>query len=285
MRKLIKVLVIILTVTLSLNIYSQHSTSSFNEESGVTARDTFIRYQNEYEVRDFTDKIELYGKAVKVPVLMYHHLLEAKDKKSKNSLVLTTKEFEKQMEYLFRNDYTTISIRELELFLNGELTLPKRCVLITFDDGYKSAYVYAYPILKEYGFKASVSLIPKYMPRNIQRFNPKKLDSLSWQEVFLGNDVFEYVNHTYSHISMKGISYKQAKLEIKKVNEVLRTKYFVYPVGHTSVNSDRALRELNYKLAFTTKPGFVRRSSSRLYLPRQRVYAGMSLSTFAGLLQ
>jgi hypothetical protein len=84
---------------------------------------------------------------------------------------------------------------------------------------------------------------------------------------------------------MKEISYEKALEEIKKGDTSLHTEYFVYPFGHTSSTSEKVLRELNYKLAFTTKPGFVTRASDRLYLPRQRVSAKLSLKGFAALLQ
>lgn len=285
MRRSIRILLIVLALGFCCEVYTSPYTSTFKDSfDSINSRIAFP-YKNEYEVRSFEDKIELYGKATKVPVLMYHHILEAKDKKSKNGLILTTGEFQRQMEYLYRNDYTTITVRELELFLDSKLVLPKKSVLIIFDDGYKSVYKYAYPILQDYGFKATVALIPKYMTEKMQWFNPVRLTCLSWQEVNLGNDVFEYINHTYSHASMKEISYSRALTEIKKVNDKLQSKYFVYPIGHTSLNSERALKALGYKLAFTTKPGLVTKTSRRLYLPRQRVSAGMTLKSFASLLQ
>jgi peptidoglycan/xylan/chitin deacetylase (PgdA/CDA1 family) len=244
-----------------------------------------LPFKNIYEERTFVEKIKLYGIAKKIPVLMYHHMLNAQDKKVLNSLIVTTEEFEKQMEYLYKNDYTTITTKELELFLENKLDIPEKSVLITFDDGYKSNYIYAYPILKKYGFKASIALIPKLMPENIEAFNPSRLNYLSWQEVVLGSDVFEYTNHTFSHASMKGVNYNRALEEIKRVEDDLQSKYFVYPIGHASSNSEKALKELSYKLAFTTREGFVTKSSNRLYLHRKRVNGGIILKSFVSLLK
>lgn len=285
MRRLVKLLLIILALIFSCNIFTYDSAYYVSQDIGAAKLDTSFAFKNQYGIRDFTDKIECYGKASKIPVLMYHHLLPSAYKRSKNDLVLTTEEFEKQMEYLYLNDYTTINIRELELFLNNKLELPKKTVLITFDDGYKSNFLYAYPILKWYGFKASIALIPEFMHEYPENFNPAVLNCLSWEEVALSSDVFEYVNHTYSHVNLKDAGYKRAKAEIKQVNDFLDTDYFVYPFGQTSSKAEQALRTLNYKLAFTTKAGFVRKTSSRLYLPRQRVSANMSMRQFEALLQ
>lgn len=242
-------------------------------------------FKNHYPERTFAEEIKKYGIASKVPVLMYHHILKAKDKKSSNNLIVTEEQFDKQMGYLHDSGYTTITAMELEQFLKGTLKLPKKSVLITFDDGYKSSYLYAYPILKKYGFRAAIALIPKEMPKAPEVFNPARLNYLSWQEVTAGQEVFEYINHTFSHTSMKNIGYNRAYEEIKNVEKLLQSKYFVYPIGHTNEASLRALKELKYQLAFTTKSGFVTTESNKLLLPRKRVNGDMGIKAFKALLQ
>lgn len=267
-----------------LSYHGKASSMTERHETGAAKTEAAFPYRNIYEERSFEGKIELYGMTERVPVLMYHHMLLPEDKTDENNLIVTTKEFDEQMEYLFENDYTTITTKELGLFLDGKLDLPEKSVLITFDDGYQSNYIYAYPILKKYGFKASISLIPKFMTEKPQDFNPAKMTYLSWQEVVSGSDVFEYTNHTYSHVSLKGLGYKKVLEEIRNVDDILKSKCFVYPIGHTSANSEKVLREFGYELAFTTRGGYVNRSSDRLHLRRQRVNAGISLRAFISLL-
>jgi peptidoglycan/xylan/chitin deacetylase (PgdA/CDA1 family) len=242
-------------------------------------------FKNIYPERSFAEEIKKWGIASKVPVLMYHHILKEKDKKGTNTLIVAEEDFAGQMSYLYENGYTTITALELEKFLEGTLKLPKKAVLLTFDDGYKSNYLYAYPLLKKYGFRATISLIPKKMPETPEKFNPARLNYLSWQEVTAGQDVFEYISHSFSHVSMKNLGYRSAYDEIKKVEELLDVKYFVYPVGHTSEASLKVLKELKYQLAFTTKPGIVTTESNPLRLPRQRVNGGMGIRSFKALLQ
>jgi len=71
-------------------------------------------------------------------------------------LCAPTSVFDQQMRYLKDNHYRVISLNELLDFLNYRHAIPKRSVLITIDDGYRSAYDIAYPILKKYGFKATL---------------------------------------------------------------------------------------------------------------------------------
>jgi len=87
-----------------------------------------------------------------VPVLCYHRFA----KKCKSPLCAPTAIFDQQMRYLKDNHYRVISLNELLDFLNYRHSIPKRSVLITIDDGYRSAYDIAYPILKKYGFKATL---------------------------------------------------------------------------------------------------------------------------------
>src|SRR5690606_15026423 len=85
-----------------------------------------------------------------IPVLMYHDL--TKVKQSDNVSVLEVKNFEEQMAYLKKNNWTAITPRQLELWVQGKLKLPEKSVLITFDDGYESTIELGYPILKRHGF-------------------------------------------------------------------------------------------------------------------------------------
>ena len=56
------------------------------------------------------------------------------------------------MEYLAQNGYHVLPLARLEDFLAGKTPLPRKSVVITIDDGYRSTYEIAYPILKKYGF-------------------------------------------------------------------------------------------------------------------------------------
>ena len=90
-----------------------------------------------------------------VPVLNYHQVEE----KNGNPLTLWPDQFETQMSYLADEGYTTITIDEMMDALENGTPLPDKPVIITFDDGYADNYEYAYPILKKYGFKATIFLI------------------------------------------------------------------------------------------------------------------------------
>ena len=93
-----------------------------------------------------------------VSVLMYHHVLE-----NDGAIAISQKNFEAQMKMLAKGGYTTITPDELLAYKQGKITLPKKSVLITFDDGWRNNYIYAYPILKKYGLKATIFLITSWI--------------------------------------------------------------------------------------------------------------------------
>lgn len=74
---------------------------------------------------------------------MYHHILP------KSSFISSSvSEFEAQMAYLARCGYKALSLEEFFLYKKAKLKVPKKSVLITFDDGWRDNFYFAYPILK-----------------------------------------------------------------------------------------------------------------------------------------
>ena len=93
--------------------------------------------------------------SMQVPILMYHHLSEDVT----NSEMVSPEQFEAQIRALSEAGYTGVSFDELQAYvLRGE-PLPEKPVVITFDDGYRSNYTLAYPILQKYNMKAAIFVI------------------------------------------------------------------------------------------------------------------------------
>lgn len=93
--------------------------------------------------------------STQVPILMYHHLSEDVT----NSEMVSPAQFEAQIRALSEAGYTGVSFDELQAYvLQGE-PLPEKPVVITFDDGYRSNYTLAYPILQKYNMKAAIFAI------------------------------------------------------------------------------------------------------------------------------
>lgn len=90
-----------------------------------------------------------------VPVLLYHHVAE----EGQGTDIISEKRFREHMQVLHENGYHPIFFQDLKDFVQLGTPLPEKPVVITFDDGYESNYTLAYPILQEYGMKATIFAI------------------------------------------------------------------------------------------------------------------------------
>ena len=188
-----------------------------------------------------------------IPILMYHHILQDKENKKYRNTTTTIAdtEFNEQMAFLHRNGYTTITLEDLELFLLKKKNLPSKAVVITFDDGLKSVYRYAYPTLKKYNMSATLFMITGRMPDSPTPFNPDGLQYLSWQELNNMNDVFQYHSHTHAmHEKHNGQGLLLVKSKTAVKNDLLTSQkilkdspYFSYPFGHYNQGTIALLKE------------------------------------------
>ena len=94
-----------------------------------------------------------------VPILTYHRFA----KECNSVLCIPTDIFAKQMEYLKNNGYHVITSDDLFAFLDYREALPKKTVMITVDDGFRSVYDIAFPIMKKYGFTATLFVYTDYV--------------------------------------------------------------------------------------------------------------------------
>ena len=94
---------------------------------------------------------------VRLPVLMYHGVHS--NPKKAGDYVITPQALEEDLLYLQRQGCTTVVMSDLIAYVQQGTPLPEKPVMITFDDGYRSNYDLVYPILREYGVKACISII------------------------------------------------------------------------------------------------------------------------------
>lgn len=214
----------------------------------------------------------LSGYCLKVPVLMYHHIQPQVDAQEKGqaSLSVDSQMFAAQVQYLSQNGYTPIWANELVSALLDHSLLPAKPVVITLDDGYKDNYIYALPILRQYGFKANLMLATGLMG------NP---DMLSWDEVKALKDsgLFYFTNHTWSHYAITRGPQSTIESEIDTGNNQIQSytgqkvNTFTYPYGSYSDNAIQTLEKMGYVGAFSEIPGQYQCDSFIMTLHRTRI--------------
>jgi putative cell wall-binding protein/peptidoglycan/xylan/chitin deacetylase (PgdA/CDA1 family) len=227
-----------------------------------------------------------------IPILMYHHILKAEENKifRNASTTISDKEFETQMKYLFENDYMPVPLSSMESYLDKRGNLPSNALVITFDDGLKSVYKYAFPVLSQYGFRASEFMITSKIYDHPQEFHPDGLQYISLPEMNEMKEVFEFHSHTNDlhQYNTEKKSYLVLQPETLVEEDLLLSKsmlhnsaYFAYPFGQYNENTIKLLKKLEYRMAFTTKPGKVKIGDDKFQLNRIAILPGMTLSTFA----
>jgi len=220
----------------------------------------------------------LYGPCVDLPVLMYHHIQDYEVAKAGgySGLTVTPETFQKHLAYLNDKKYTSVTVAQLIAFFDQGTSLPKKPVLLTFDDGYDDFATFAAPLLAQYSIKASAYL-PTGLLENPGYLSWGTIASLSGAGIYFGN-------HSWSHQNM-GTSAERIKKEITTAETQLanhglnQIKTFVYPYGTVSKTAITFLQDSGYSLAFTTVQGRTQCKKQRLTLPRIRIGNG-SLSTY-----
>jgi peptidoglycan/xylan/chitin deacetylase (PgdA/CDA1 family) len=94
-----------------------------------------------------------------LPILMYHKVSES----GTDGITISTKNLKSQLEYIRRKGYQTLSFDDLASAIKIGKPLPKRPLILTFDDAYLDFMEHAVPLLKTYGFKASVFIPVGYL--------------------------------------------------------------------------------------------------------------------------
>jgi len=210
-----------------------------------------------------------YGPCAKVNVLMYHHIQEEETakKNGQTGLTVTPDFFRKHLQYLKDNGYSVITMAELKSFFNGGVALPKKPAMITIDDGYKDNYEFAYPILKEFGIKATIFTATGLLN------NP---GYMTWDDLNHMKDLVYFANHTWSHQGSNGTKEKLTE-EITMADKQLTEhglnldKIFAYPYGGAGKKVEEILKSNGYEIAFTTVHGNILCREKSLELPRIRV--------------
>lgn len=219
----------------------------------------------------FAEMNARYGPCVYLPTFLYHHIQDLEKAKENGQFNLTvgTDYFRRQMQYLKDNGYRTATMNDLINFFDSGIPVGAKSVLLTIDDGYSDFATDAVPILREFGFKATL-----FTPTGLIN-NP---GYLSWDTIASlapGGDIL-FANHTWSHRNVAA-SLDVVEKEITTADTQLTEKglgspkVFAYPYGFSSSQAESVLSKLGYKVAFTTVPGSTLCKKLRFDLPRVRI--------------
>jgi peptidoglycan/xylan/chitin deacetylase (PgdA/CDA1 family) len=218
-----------------------------------------------------------------VPVLVYHNL----GKESRGRLLLGVDAFTEQMKYLKTNGYRVVSVAEFVEWLQLRRQLPRKTVVLTFDDGYRSFREHAYPVLKELKFTATLFVYTDYVGTG--------RNALNWDDLkALTAEGFDVQAHSKSHGDLRRGDHesdtqysRRLQAELVEPPRVLARSlgrpvgFLAYPYGRVDDAVLARVKDQGYLAAFTVRresnPAFV----DVLRISRSQVYSDMTLEQFA----
>lgn len=211
---------------------------------------------------------------IAVPVLCYHDV----NPKQSNDLLLDPQKFKAEMQYLKDANYIPITMSEFYGFLRENKQIPEKSVLITFDDGYKGNYTYAYPILKEFNFKATIFMISDFVDNDLY-LSKDELKELS-------NNGIEIGSHTAKHDNLSELNKASQITTMKNSKKSLETilgkpvDCIAYPFGKSNSYTREAAKECAYKLGFNLNGKMADKSDNTYNIDRLYISNSYSLQQF-----
>ena len=207
----------------------------------------------------------------RVPVLMYHYVEFVQNKSDWMRVALNVEPpiLEEQIQTLQSAGYTFMTAKELGEALDGKRTLPKKPVLLTFDDGHRDFYTGAFPIIKKYQVKVTNYVISGLLGGS---------DFMTVDQVkqIAQSGLVEVGDHTVHHIDLKGAPLKEVESEINDSKKTLESIIggpvvsFAYPAGSFDTQAEDVVKQAGFETAMSTIPGEDLSQNNRFFIYRLR---------------
>ena len=208
--------------------------------------------------------------AKEIAVLNYHFFYDPGIKESCNqSICLKKSYFEEHLKYIKENNYYTIGVKELDLWIDKKINLPEKSVLITVDDGAMGTDTHLIELLEKYDLNGTLFLITAWWPK--EKYQSANLDIQSH-----GNDIHieNYCNNVTR--GAKGLCLSKDALieDFQKSIDKLdgENTAFCYPFYLYNKNMLDAMKEVGFKLGFAGGEKKVTQNTDKYKITRFVIY-------------
>lgn len=195
---------------------------------------------------------------------------------------MSARKFQDQMQVLRDRRFNIISLNDLVDLIRNKQPLPGHTGVITFDDGFRNFYAKAYPILQEFGFCATVFLVPGYVGKtskwNSALEGMPVLDLLRWGEIKeMVNNGIDFGAHTMTHEDLTNLPKEEVHRQIDQSRVTIESHIqqpsmcFAYPYGKLNGRIKSIIKD-NFSGACSAEMGLTTPASDIYALPRVDMY-------------
>jgi peptidoglycan/xylan/chitin deacetylase (PgdA/CDA1 family) len=204
-----------------------------------------------------------------------------------SQLTVTPAAFEAQMAYLAKHGYTVLPLSRLPGILEGSEPVPRKAVVVTIDDGYRSTYDIAYPVLRKYRIPATVFLYTDFVGAG---------DALTWAQMreMAASGLVDIQPHSKTHANLtlrlpdesearyRDRTRREVEAPVDAIRAHLPTPIFAYAFPYGDVNDVVVgeLRNKGVKLGVTVTPGGNAFFAPPYMLKRTMIFGGDDLDEF-----
>lgn len=225
-----------------------------------------------------------------VPILMYH-AVGHRPAEAAYGLSVSPDAFAEQMNVLADRGFTPLTTAGLAHAWRTAGALPRRPVLITFDDGYEGVHRHALPVLAKHGFAATLFVSTGWL-RGAHEEGGALDTMLDWDQVReLAAAGTEIGGHSHTHPQLDQLTADRLWFETLRCKEIVteelgtRPVSFAYPYGYSSRRVRRTVRAAGFAQALAVGNALARRRQGPYALERVTVRRGTGVEEFERLVE
>lgn len=213
-----------------------------------------------------------------LPIVMYHHIgpLPPNPDVFRRDLTVSPELFEKTLDYIAENDIQTVTMADLFEHFAGGTPLPKKAIILTFDDGYDDNYIYAFQALKARGMVGTFFISTDFTEHP---------EYMTWDQVAeMSAAGMEIAAHSTNHADFTTLSAKELRRQLVEPKTELEkctgipVRFMAYPAGKYNATVMAATRAAGYEAAVTVKHGTHHTPAGAFELPRVRAHGADTLA-------
>ena len=201
-----------------------------------------------------------------VPIVIYHSVRPyiKGESGTQDRYDITPELFDKQLNYLRDNGFTTITFNELADYFDNGTPLPVKPIILSFDDGWENQFIYAFPLLEKQKMVGTFFVFTNALNRG---------KHLKWDDVrTMKKAGMEIGSHTKFHPYLDNIK-DSATLanEIEGSKKILEesvgtTTAFAYPFGEHGTTTVMEVKHAGYRVARAIRDGNIQTTEDRYTL-------------------